>query len=88
VTCIARSAGKQDVYSDHHFNRQLLDLSGGRFKEDQMNGGEYGHMTWANEPPSRKARFDDVIDMGYAAESTTIGNVMSTLDGPFCYLYL
>lgn len=53
-----------------------------------MNGGEYGHMTWANEPPSRKARFDDVLDMGYAAESTTIGEVMSTLDGGLCYLYL
>ena len=67
---------------------QLLDLSGGRFKEDQMNGGEYGHMTWANEPPSRKARFDDVLHMGYAAESTTIGEVMSTLGGELCYLYL
>jgi tyrosinase len=53
-----------------------------------MNGGEYGHVTWANEPASRKARFEDVIDMGYAAESSTIGEVMSTLDGPFCYLYV
>lgn len=53
-----------------------------------MNGGKYGHMTWANEPPSRKARFDDVIDMGYAAESTTIGEVMDTLSGPFCYMYI
>lgn len=53
-----------------------------------MNGGTYGHMTWANEPASRKATFDDVLDMGYAGESTTIGNVMSTLSGPFCYFYL
>lgn len=68
-------------------HRQLLDPSGERFTEDQMNGGNYGHITWANEPASRKARFDDVIDMGYAAESTTIGEVMSTLSGPFCYLY-
>jgi hypothetical protein len=82
-----KTVSKHSVCSNNT-HRQLLDLSGGRFKEDQMNGGEYGHMTWANEPPSRKARFDDVIDMGDAAESTTIGSVMSTLDGPLCYLYL
>lgn len=68
--------------------RQLLDLSGRRYTEEQMNGGDYGHVTWANKPPSRKAKFDDVIDMGYAAESTTIGEVMDTLSGPFCYLYI
>ena len=68
--------------------RQLLEPNGSRFSEGQMNGGNYGHITWANEPVSKKASFDDVIDMGYAAESTTIGKVMRTLDGPFCYLYV
>jgi tyrosinase len=53
-----------------------------------MNGGIYGHITWEDSPVSRKALFTDVIDMGYAAESTTIGNVMDTLAGPFCYLYV
>lgn len=53
-----------------------------------MNRGPYGHITWANEPEARKARFDDVLDMEYAAPSTTIGEMMNTLSGPFCYFYL
>lgn len=59
-----------------------------RYTEAELNGGVYGHVTWANEPASRKAKFSDVLDMGYAAESTTIGEVMNTLSGPFCYFYL
>ncbi|GAB7358402.1 hypothetical protein MBLNU230_g2471t1 [Neophaeotheca triangularis] len=66
---------------------QLLDPCT-RYTEESMNGGPYGHVTWANEPPSRKARFDDLLDLGYAGESATIGEVMDTLSGPFCYLYL
>ena len=68
-------------------NRQLLDPKS-RFTEEQMNGGVYGHLTWADEPPSRVAKFSDVLDMGYAGDSITIGEVMSTTSGPFCYYYL
>lgn len=53
-----------------------------------LSDGDYGHITWANEPPSRKASLKDPIDMGYAGDSTTIGDVMDTLSGPFCYFYL
>lgn len=53
-----------------------------------MNKGDYGHVTWADEPESRKASFDDVFDMGYAADSKTIGEVMTILDGLLCYLYV
>jgi tyrosinase len=53
-----------------------------------MNGGNYGHITWTNQPESRKAKFTDKLDMGYAAESTTIGAVMDTTSGPFCYFYV
>lgn len=53
-----------------------------------MNGGPYGHLTWANEPAARKASFEDVLDMGYAGESSTIGAVMSPVRGGFCYFYL
>lgn len=53
-----------------------------------VNEGDYGHITWANEPPSRKTRLSDKIDMGYAGESTTIGEVMDTVSGPFCYFYI
>lgn len=71
-----------------YFHRQLLGCGDERYTEAEMNGGEYGHITWQNQPESRKAAFTDVIDMGYAAESTTIGDVMDTLSGPFCYLYI
>jgi tyrosinase len=66
---------------------QLLD-STSRYSEEEMNGGNYGHITWTNQPKSRKANFSDKLDMGYAAESTTIGAVMDTTNGPFCYFYV
>lgn len=53
-----------------------------------MNGGPYGHVTWANNPPSRKAALKDNLDMLYAGDDATIGEVMDTLSGPFCYFYL
>ncbi|GAB7328380.1 hypothetical protein MBLNU13_g00362t2 [Cladosporium sp. NU13] len=65
---------------------QLLDPTN-RHSEEEMNGGNYGHITWTNQPESRKASFSDKLDMGYAAESTTIGEVMDTTSGPFCYFY-
>ena len=53
-----------------------------------LNAGDYDHITWANSPESRLTRLSDVIDMGYAAPSITIGEVMDTTSGPFCYFYL
>ncbi|KAM7183235.1 putative tyrosinase [Rhypophila sp. PSN 637] len=53
-----------------------------------LGSGEYAHITWTNSPPSRLAELTDVLDMGHAAESTTIGNVMSTTGGELCYFYL
>ncbi|KAK3319501.1 tyrosinase-like protein [Cercophora scortea] len=53
-----------------------------------LGSGNYAHITWANEPASDYTKLSDVIDMGYAAESTTIANVMSTTSGDFCYFYL
>jgi tyrosinase len=66
---------------------QLLDPAN-RYSEEEMNGGNYGHITWTNQPESRKANFSDKLDMGYAAESTTIREVMDTTGGPFCYFYV
>jgi tyrosinase len=53
-----------------------------------LGSGEYAHNTWQNQPPSPLTQLSDVIDMGYAAPSTTIGNVMSTTGGELCYFYL
>uniref|UniRef100_A0A8H7NQ03 Tyrosinase copper-binding domain-containing protein n=1 Tax=Bionectria ochroleuca TaxID=29856 RepID=A0A8H7NQ03_BIOOC len=55
---------------------QVLDPKKRHF---DLSGGNYGHITWANNPPSRKALLSDPINLGYAAESTTIGEVMDTL---------
>lgn len=53
-----------------------------------LGKGEYAHRTWQNNPPSPFAELSDVIDMGYAAPSTAIGEVMSTTQGELCYFYL
>lgn len=64
---------------------QTLDPST-RYRE--LDTGTYGHITWENSPESNLTTLDDVIDMGYAASSTTIRQVMDTTSGMFCYFYL
>ncbi|KAI9051865.1 hypothetical protein LZ554_004122 [Drepanopeziza brunnea f. sp. 'monogermtubi'] len=44
-------------------------------------------MTIQDLPPSAAGTLDSVIDMGYLAEQSTIGDLVSTIDGPFCYIY-
>ncbi|KAK4453839.1 putative tyrosinase [Podospora aff. communis PSN243] len=60
----------------------------GSARYTDLGSGPYAHVTWANEPSSPLASLGDVIDLGYAADSTTIGQVMSTTAGDFCYFYL
>ncbi|EFW99211.1 tyrosinase [Grosmannia clavigera kw1407] len=57
-------------------------------RHSDLKAGNFGHITWNNKPASRYTTLDDVIDLGYAAPSTTIRNVMDTTSGPFCYYYL
>lgn len=48
-----------------------------------------GTITLNNNPPSRNTSLDDVLEMGVnAPEGIKIGDAMSTLDGPFCYIYV
>ncbi|RMZ15510.1 hypothetical protein D0860_01635 [Hortaea werneckii] len=82
-----RYANYTTVMTTDNCFRQLLDPET-RFTESSMNNGTYGHITWANQPESRKTHFNDTIDMGYAGDSISIGEVMSTTSGPFCYFYL
>lgn len=70
--------------TNRHPNRQTRDTS---TRYTQLDNGTYGHITWANDPPSRLANLDDIIDMGYAGPSVRIRDVMSTTSGPFCYFY-
>lgn len=44
-------------------------------------------LTIKNEPPSANGTLDTVVDMGFLADAMTIGELSSTIDGPFCYIY-
>ncbi|KAM5368490.1 hypothetical protein ACJZ2D_009467 [Fusarium nematophilum] len=47
-----------------------------------------GTVTFANTPASRNATLDDPIEMQFlGVEATTIGDLLDTLDGPYCYIY-
>ncbi|KAF9691299.1 hypothetical protein EKO04_010796 [Ascochyta lentis] len=51
--------------------------------------GISGTGTFLNSPPSANTTLNTIIDLGYAASpAVTMGDVMSTTDGPFCYIYL
>ncbi|KAL9110832.1 MAG: hypothetical protein Q9227_004632 [Pyrenula ochraceoflavens] len=44
-------------------------------------------ITINNTPPSRNATLDDLIDLGVNAPPMKIKNGMSSLAGPYCYVY-
>ncbi|KAL1652044.1 hypothetical protein SLS58_000168 [Diplodia intermedia] len=47
-----------------------------------------GTLTLNNSPPSANTTLDDVLDLAYTADPITIRDAMSTLAGPFCYVYV
>ncbi|OLN85068.1 Grixazone synthase 4 [Colletotrichum chlorophyti] len=48
-----------------------------------------GTKTFMNEPPSANGTFDDYLEYGYVgAKPLKIRDAMSTVAGPFCYVYL
>ncbi|KAF2163713.1 hypothetical protein M409DRAFT_68307 [Zasmidium cellare ATCC 36951] len=46
-----------------------------------------GTHTVNNDPPSANATLDDIIDLGVNAPGIAIRDAVSTLEGPFCYIY-
>lgn len=48
-----------------------------------------GTNTFLNSPPSANTTFDTPISIGWAGsgKNVTMRDVMSTVDGPFCYIY-
>ncbi len=38
-------------------------------------------------PPSANGKLDSIVDFGYVADPSTIREAVSTIDGPFCYIY-
>ena len=48
-----------------------------------------GTRTFLDKPPSSNATLDDLIEFGYAAgPPRLIRDLLSTVRGPFCYVYL
>jgi tyrosinase len=47
-----------------------------------------GTLTITDMPPSRNATLEDVMDLGVNGESITLRESMSTIGGPFCYVYV
>ncbi|OCK98505.1 Di-copper centre-containing protein [Cenococcum geophilum 1.58] len=47
-----------------------------------------GTITFSNTPPSRNATLDDLIDLGVNGDAIKLRDTMSTLAGPFCYVYV
>lgn len=47
-----------------------------------------GTNTFLNNPPSADATFDDRVDLGWTGPKKQIKDLMNTLSGPFCYVYL
>lgn len=47
----------------------------------------YGTSTFANLPPSSEVTVDTWMDMVYAGGMARVGDSMSTVDGPYCYMY-
>lgn len=47
-----------------------------------------GTITMSNNPASRDATLDDLQDMGVNGGPIKLRDLMSTVDGPFCYIYV
>jgi tyrosinase len=48
-----------------------------------------GTRTFLNNPPSANGTLEDLIEFGYATgPPRPIGDLLSTVRGPFCYVYL
>ncbi|KAK2623544.1 hypothetical protein QTJ16_007098 [Diplocarpon rosae] len=46
-----------------------------------------GTRTIMNQPPSAPGTLDTIVFMGFLGPAETIGELSSTIDGPFCYVY-
>ena len=47
-----------------------------------------GTITLDNSPPSRNGTLQDIINLGVNAEPLPMSDLMSTMAGPFCYIYV
>ncbi|PGH23715.1 hypothetical protein AJ80_02143 [Polytolypa hystricis UAMH7299] len=54
---------------------------------EERREAAYGTLTFFNVPPTRNGTVDDLLDMGKLAPALPQRDIMSTIDGPFCYFY-
>jgi len=47
----------------------------------------HGTRTILNFPPSDNATLEDIQDLNFVAGPAKLGDLLNTLDGPFCYIY-
>jgi len=47
-----------------------------------------GTLTLNNSPPSRNGTLNDLVNLGVNAADIPIADLMSTVAGPFCYIYV
>ncbi|KAL2186890.1 Di-copper centre-containing protein [Thermothelomyces heterothallicus CBS 203.75] len=59
---------------------QGLDLEGRTYQV-------WGTSTAANDPPSDDVTLETAMDFGILGEAKTVGEVASTVDGEYCYMY-
>ncbi|KAL2070879.1 hypothetical protein VTL71DRAFT_13905 [Oculimacula yallundae] len=52
-------------------------------RRDQVTGT----LTLMNTPPSEKGTIDTPMDLGFNGGTKTVGELGSTIDGDFCYIY-
>lgn len=46
-----------------------------------------GTITNLNQPPSRNGTLDDILNVEPVGQNMKIRDALSTVDGPFCYVY-
>ncbi|CAG7565237.1 unnamed protein product [Fusarium equiseti] len=63
---------------------QMLDPKNRIYGKDALAGTN----TFLNMPPSAETTFDDYVRLGWVGADRQIKDLMSTLSGPFCYVYL
>lgn len=52
------------------------------------NNAINGTLTFLNSPPSAAVTFDTQIEMGSITDQVVVmRDLMSTISGPFCYMY-
>ena len=57
-------------------------------KTRTSGAGISGTQTFLNNPPSANTTLQTVIDLGYAASPpVTMADLMSSIEGPMCYIY-